>query len=213
MSGMTGASSVCVRAAAPQDLDRIAQLWVEGFPRHFRRMFGSRLAVASIVVREVLSIEHPEGANVLVAQRDGSVIGMLLLKSGRQPKIHQNWVAIWRRIRRQIDLPGLFRLLRGLALSRYTPSPNEAYIDAIVVAEGERRGGVGELLIRYAERWARANHKGKLSLHVSVNNPRATSLYQRIGLAERKLLISPVSGILLGDWVSIYMTKTLEWGP
>lgn len=210
MTSMTGAGAVFVRGAKPHDLDRIAQLWIEGFPEHFRRIFGSRGDTASRVVREVLRVEHAEGADVIVAQRDRSVIGMLLLKCGPQRKTLREWFAVWREIRRQIGLRSLFRLLRGLALSRHSPSPGEAYVDAIVVAEGERGSGVGQLLMRYAEGWARAKLQRELSLHVSTSNPRARSLYQRIGLAERKRVISPVSGILLGDWGSIYMTKALE---
>ena len=51
----------------------------------------------------------------------------------------------------------------------------------VAVAHGDRGSGVGRALLAEAERWARARHLRKLSLHVRAGNVAAIGLYRSLG--------------------------------
>ncbi len=200
---------ISVRDAGPQDLEQIARLMLEGFPVKLGRIFGSRTDAALSVLKEVLRIEHPDGATAFVAQEGSSVIGMLLLRLTSKPKIIDDWGAVWRIIHDHVGLLRLPRLLPALALLHYTVRPFEAYVEDVVVATKARGRGAGSRLLQHAEMWARDHGKRLLSLHVSLDNPRARALYERTGYAVRKVERSPLSSLLLGHRGFAYMTKVL----
>ena len=57
----------------------------------------------------------------------------------------------------------------------------EFYLDTVSVFPYKQRKGVGSLLIRELIRYAADNRHKKVSLLVDKNNPRAKSLYEKIG--------------------------------
>ncbi len=54
----------------------------------------------------------------------------------------------------------------------------------LMVAEGERRQGIGTALIEEAVKWARGSGVTKLELHVFPHNEPAIALYRKLGFKE-----------------------------
>lgn len=187
----------------------MARLQVECFPREFSLLFGARLEVATAVAEEVLRVEHPGGSGAFVAQEGDSVVGMLLLESVPQIKVTRDWRAMWRILRNEVGLRHLPRLLLGVFLLGHKVRSGEAYIKSVAVTARARNRGVGTLLLRRAEAWARANRKRRLGLHVNMSNDRARSLYQRLGFVERRREGSRFACLFLRMPGWFYMTKGL----
>jgi len=207
-----GPSSVAsVRAAQPADSRAIAELMVACFPREFSLLFGRRREAAVAVVEQVVGLEGVGGAQALVAQDSGSVIGMLLLECEQRARITKSRAAMWQLARDQVGLGHLPRLLLGLALLSHQVKAGEAYISALGVASSARRRGWATRLLQEAEAWARARGMTCLGLHVNSDNVGARSLYQRLGFEERGVQTRLFASLLLGEPPVIYMTKPL--GP
>lgn len=76
------------------------------------------------------------------------------------------------------------RLVGYVRLTQATPLPENAHvlsINGLAVAPDARRTGVGTVLLRSAESFARAHGARKLSLHVLSTNETALRLYRRLG--------------------------------
>jgi [ribosomal protein S18]-alanine N-acetyltransferase len=58
----------------------------------------------------------------------------------------------------------------------------------MLVAEAERRRGVGAALLREAIAWARAACAAEIVLHVSPHNAAALALYRKLGFEDRGLV-------------------------
>ncbi|HUX38845.1 MAG TPA: GNAT family N-acetyltransferase [Rectinemataceae bacterium] len=59
-------------------------------------------------------------------------------------------------------------------------------LTGLVVDEGHRRRGLGELLMEAAERWTRAKGLGSLRLKTNVVRKEAHLFYERLGFAKVK---------------------------
>lgn len=186
---------------------------VECFPREFELPFGRRREAAIAVVEEVLRFESGEGLQAFVAQDSSSVIGMLLLGTTSRTRITESWTAMWRIAREIVGLRHVPRLLLGIALPSYDPRPGEAYVNAVGVTSRARGRGAGSRLLQAAEAWARDKQMEILGLHVSSDNARAKSLYERLGFEERGVQTRLLASILLREPAIIYMTKVLEDNP
>lgn len=64
-------------------------------------------------------------------------------------------------------------------------SPQEWRLIDIMLAPGTRGQGIGTTLIRWAQAQATGAGASSIALHVAVNNPRARTLYARMGFVER----------------------------
>lgn len=88
-----------------------------------------------------------------------------------------------RLILRYYGARGLNVIGRGLRTERIMPPParQEWMIAHLAIAPGQRGSGIGARLVHYLlDRGARAGYSSAV-LDVSVENPRAESLYQRLG--------------------------------
>jgi ribosomal protein S18 acetylase RimI-like enzyme len=87
--------------------------------------------------------------------------------------------------------PAVLRHLR--ASSRVSPHPPQEsfYVDALAVAEGARRQGVGRALIREAERQAREADAVLLALDTGIANDPARRLYMTSGFEETGVRRAP----------------------
>lgn len=201
---------IMARPATPPDLDHVARIFVAAFPREFRLLFGNRQRVAEEVVWHVLHCDYPGGQGVWVAHDGGNVIGMMLLDSPPQFRPRLPWRLAWHIVWRHVGLRGLLRLARALLMPHYAVRAGEVYVRAIGVAAGHRGHGAGTCLLHCAEEWGRRHHKGWLGLHVKSENPRAHTLYQRMGYVERGYRSSLVTWACLRQRGSYYMTKPLR---
>ena len=79
-------------------------------------------------------------------------------------------------------LGGLYRLF-GLAILDSSTTPGEYYVDGVAVAEEVRGQGVGSQLFNRLEELAVERGIKAISLAVIDTNPRAETLYKRLGFA------------------------------
>lgn len=75
--------------------------------------------------------------------------------------------------------------IAGLAIVTLRPEllsqEPSAHLEAIAVAEGRERQGVGDLLLRSVEAAARERGAETMTLHVFANNRRARAFYEKCG--------------------------------
>jgi ribosomal protein S18 acetylase RimI-like enzyme len=142
-----------VRAARRGDRAAISALWADVdrlhaslHPTYFRGdgRLDSRLADAIERVAETREL--------LVAERDGTVVGFVL-----------------------VEMLEPSRLGRGQRNRR-------GHIDALIVAPGARRSGCGRRLMEAACNWARVRRAEELLLTVWAGNDGATRFYESLGL-------------------------------
>jgi RimJ/RimL family protein N-acetyltransferase len=76
-------------------------------------------------------------------------------------------------------------LVGRLSISRDSgPQSHHVAELGLMVAESDRRRGIGTALIEEAVKWARASGIAKLELHVFPHNEPAIALYRKLGFSE-----------------------------
>jgi ribosomal protein S18 acetylase RimI-like enzyme len=68
----------------------------------------------------------------------------------------------------------------------------EAYIGELAVRADREGAGVGQALVRAAEKWARAHGYGLLVLETGAANTRARAFYARLGYREESVKLARV---------------------
>jgi len=145
--------AIKIRSARRSDRSAVAALWqiadrmhAELHPQYFRGDGRLDPRLADGLERA------SEGRELLVAERDGGVIGFVLVEL-LEPSRHAHAV-------------------RG----------RRGHIDTLVVAERARRTGCGRRLIEAAVEWARAHRVEELLLTVWAGNASAERFYAALGL-------------------------------
>jgi ribosomal protein S18 acetylase RimI-like enzyme len=117
-----------------------------------------------------------------VAASDEEVVGTLALLTKKDVRNSQPYTAA--RIALHYGLRTLGVLWRGIRVESELIKPPKAsclYVAHVGVAPTFQGKGIGTRLLRHAEHEARALGVAHLSLDVSVQNPGAQSLYERLG--------------------------------
>lgn len=78
------------------------------------------------------------------------------------------------------SVKGLLHVFARPALEK----PPEAVVQAMAVAEGARRSGIGRALLSAAEEWARARGFSSVALYSQVERDDAHAFYQELGYAR-----------------------------
>ncbi len=117
-----------------------------------------------------------------VAEVDGKVLG--LIGNFTKESVAKTQLANGIQMLRYLGLAkGLKALMRGLTFETRLVKPPLAdcfNISHVGVAAESRGMGLGSIMIEHAEKQARDQGFKKLSLDVSVINPRAQQLYERL---------------------------------
>lgn len=100
-----------------------------------------------------------------------------------------------------------------LMLLDHKPPPGDLYLDGIAVAESCRGRGVGTALVAAFEKRARDNGFQTVSLEVIDANPRARSLYERLGYREVATHTMGPFSRLFGFRTTVRMAKHLPPPP
>ena len=106
----------------------------------------------------------------------------------------------------------LCMLFNGLLL-RYTPAPDEYYVESISVAPAARGSGLGAALMRRAEERAVALGKRRMSLDVIGENEGAIRLYERLGYRITRTQRGFPVRLATGSEIVHRMEKPLASGP
>lgn len=171
---------IAIREARREDAPVLAQLYVEAFGAKMRWAFGKYESVMPAVVQELLEADQMRLGETLVAEVDGQVAGMAVLR--RDHTYRHSLRAVWRLVRRHVHGWNAFTtsfLLSGLCNNLSTP--RSAYLEALAVNARYRGQGIGTLLLERCFEEARRAGKQEVSLHVVDTNPRAKQLYVRMG--------------------------------
>ena len=88
-------------------------------------------------------------------------------------------------------------LIKGLKIEALIAPPPKGtlHIAHLGVAPAVRSQGVGEQLIAYAATMAKEKGIDRLSLDVSAQNPRAQTLYERLGFEVKRTSVSKIAAL------------------
>jgi N-acetylglutamate synthase len=75
-----------------------------------------------------------------------------------------------------------------LGYGQMTVWPRTTEISDLIVAPNRRNSGIGTALIRYLVDQVRSLNLSQVEIGVALNNPRALSLYQRLGFQEDRII-------------------------
>lgn len=107
------------------------------------------------------------------------------------------------------QISGTFRTMLLMLLDHKVP-PGDLYLDGIVVDPSLRGQGIGSALMAAFEHLARENGFTSVSLEVIDTNPRALSLYERLGYRQIATHTMGPFSRLFGFRSSIRMSKRVD---
>jgi ribosomal protein S18 acetylase RimI-like enzyme len=163
-----------IRPAAITDAPQAAPLLCAAWGHLAIALTGAEsLAEAELIVAEffVQSENRFSHENALVAERDGSVVGIALCYHGSQA------VALDRPLTLQL----MTRTKNSTAAVTVEAEPDEFYLDTLSVQTESQRQGIGGELVQAFERRAAEQNYRKLGLLVETDNEPAQRLYVKLG--------------------------------
>ncbi|ABG04081.1 GCN5-related N-acetyltransferase [Rubrobacter xylanophilus DSM 9941] len=203
------AEQFTVRAARPEEDAAIAALVIEGFIDKFRPIFRNGMDRSIRIMQRWIELEHEVGGVRSLVIEDPAGGGIAASVGIRLSEPREDLLSrrLWGVFRRNL---GFFHTLWAttlLSYPRYTTSPEEAYVERLVVAPGFRRRGLARSLLDASERTASEARKRSVGLHVSCNNLPALLLYESAGYREVSRQRSLLTARFLGIRAWIYMRK------
>ncbi|MCS6831348.1 MAG: GNAT family N-acetyltransferase [Armatimonadota bacterium] len=173
-------SSVTIRAAQPEDAASLARLYVEAFGSKLQWAFGRFADTMPVVVQHLLMHDQMRLSESLVAEVDGQVVGMAVLR--RDHTHRPAWLTVWRLVRPHVKgwrmLAAAF-IMTAMCSNLCTPA--RSYVESLAVDARYRGRGIGTQLLERCIEESRRADKREISLHVVDTNPRAKQLYERMG--------------------------------
>ena len=181
-------SELNIRPARPEDAKEVAPLIYSSGPRAFEFIFSNGKKQACLGFLQdcftrkslMFSYEHHH-----VVEDQGQVVAIIGAFTKRSMGKTQLSTGI--QIIRYLGILGGFKsLLRGLKFERKLVKPPliDCYYICHVGVRADYQGlGIGEKMVAFIESVAHEKGISKLSLDVSVINPRAQKLYERLGFS------------------------------
>jgi len=165
---------ITIRVATPEDMQAVGRVLALSFHDKFAPLVGNQ---APAIIPQL-----PIGHVTLIAERNGSIVGALVMDM--QHRSLREMRRAWPAIRQRMTLDRALRAVFGLSLfPRSTADAHRAYIHMVGVLPEERGRGIGQLLLRAALSEARRQGKSYVDLHVMEYNLRAQRLYARLGFS------------------------------
>ncbi len=198
-----------IRSARPADLPGIAAVLQDAFSDKMQIIFGRRADKVQKLLEAIYTGPVRRGyAGIFVAERDGRVIGTLLV----EPMHHtsQENRAFESLLLRELGLVRTLRAAFLLWLFSHDPASGEAYISDVGVASDSQGQGVAQRMLAHAENWARSQGRTSLTLWVAGTNPRAIHVYEKGGLATTRTRSSWLTRLAFGIRHWHFMEKTLD---
>ncbi len=171
---------IAIRAGQQEDAPALARLYVEAFGSKIAWAFGKHADRMADLVADLLLHDQMRLSETLVAEVEGQVAGMAVL---RRDHMHRpNWRKVWRLARRHVRG---WRVLTATfimsAMCSNLCTPTRSYLESLAVDARYRGQGIGTLLLERCFEESRQAGKREISLHVVDTNPRAKQLYERMG--------------------------------
>jgi ribosomal protein S18 acetylase RimI-like enzyme len=196
-----------VRPFERGDLEAVAEIMTVSFDDKVHHMTDLPHDVARDLMVETGPVSAAPFPGYLVAEVDGDVVGVLLLrwrgqtyppKRDRHPRTGRTrW---WDRTQ--------FAFAQAIIDQR--PRRGECYVAGIAVDPDARRMGVGAALMEEGEAIARREGLSTYALYVASDNERAIGLYRRLGFCRTGTLRSRLTAWLVGVGEWAHMEKDLR---
>ena len=143
----------------------------------FRLLFGPPHQAIPYIARLIAGTQNSFSHQFIhVATIDNDIAGIIIVLPPQHPR-EDDFVTM-------LPWTALFRLaVTGIALAPLLRNKDKTtpYIQNICVAERFQRQGIGQQLITYATQDAHTHGYQSIALDVSLDNPRAQKLYERLG--------------------------------
>ena len=183
-----------VRSARAVDLPGVAAVLEDAFSDKLRVMVSPQPEKVRALIEMSYTGPVQRGYDgLLVAERDGRIVGTLLV--GPMYYTPQENRAIEHYAVRALGMPRMLRAAFLLWLISHRAEPGEAHVTDVAVARDYQAQGIGQLLMEYAERWARSRPP-RLTLWVA-GRQRAIHVYSRF-LGGARSTCSPASSSVSG---------------
>lgn len=198
-----------VRSARLVDLPGMAAVLEDAFSDKMHVIFGKQPEKTRTLLENIYTGPVRRGYDgVLVAEQGGRIVGTLLIEPMRHTTSeNRTFVHVATR-----EL-GMLRVVMAsflLWLIGHEPAEGEAYISDVGVASDYQDQGIGQLLMRHAEQWARNHRRACLTLWVAANNDRAIHVYEKAGFVITKTKSSWLTRLAFGIRHWYFMEKPLD---
>lgn len=176
-------SKIVIRKAAAQDAQACTPLIYSAGPELFDYIYSH----AELSPQQFIEDEFKQGQGFMghklhwVAELDGEVVGVFALYSRKQLSLMN--LATTAHILKAYGIktakPIKHALQAGSLISK--PAKDGLHLANFGVSPFKRSSGIGSAMLQYAASYARQQGYSRVSLDVSVKNPRAQALYEKTG--------------------------------
>ena len=201
---------ITIRPFKNSDFEKVTDIFIDAFKAkldHLIKLDDKR-------IREFLVdsnfIEDKPIEGYFVAEKDGEVLGIMLLKWKEQNRIKiTNKTGFFYLAKRY----GFFRTIRiilGALFFYKRVDENECYIEHIAVSKNARGLGIGTKLLEHGEKFIKDKiKKARYTLYVAASNKRAKNLYKSFGFEDVELKSSLLSRMIIKEGKWYFMEKRL----
>ncbi|CAD5126837.1 DgyrCDS14868 [Dimorphilus gyrociliatus] len=175
--------NITVRQANDDDIERIVDLFLQGFPFKWKYTFREEEMdeVRKLFIHD-FRVAETVIPNTLVAEENGKIVGICQMKYPHvKPMKYGNY-------RADISFKSVFKVIlsSGMLEYLYTMKDDECIIDHLVVDSQCRGKGIGKILLNAADEEAKGRGLKKVCLLVAHHNERAKKLYENWGYIAAK---------------------------
>lgn len=191
---------IAIRDHLPEEhLSEGAALYYTGLQAKLAPVFGPPETALGVIPQAL------HRSRCLTAFAGGRLVGIVGLHDAEGSFLEPGYRTM---VRHYGVAMGVARLTLLMLLDHKLP-PGNLYLDGIAVAEPHRGRGIGTALVAAFEERARDNGFQTVSLEVIDANPRARSLYERLGYREVAIHSMGPFSRLFGFRTTHRMMKTL----
>ncbi len=172
------------RAARPEDCSQVVELIYSSAPEIYDYLFTTQ----SHNVKNFLAWQFKKNIAFCayslhtVATIDETPVGIAAFYDSKQyQKISLQMIAAITRFYRLTEIPNILKHVLQSTSMMKTPPKDSLYIANLGVHHQIQSRGIGRGLIDYQAKKAKQENYKTMSLDVAVTNPRAQTLYERLG--------------------------------
>ena len=167
-----------IRLFYESDLETCKSIIISAYKSKYRRLLSLEESKLLEIMHLVSVIKIIPFKGYYVAELDGKIAGLLILRWKNQKTRKTNFFYYFKALK--IGLWKSIRIWIGLNILHNKPAHNECYIELVAVHSDFRNRGIGTALLKYAKNIARVRGLRLLTINVASSNP-AIHLYKRVG--------------------------------
>lgn len=195
--------NIRIREANSNDANSITNILIDSFTDKFTLIFGKKVREGQKALSEDY-ICKKDFEGVFVAENNKNVVGIIELSivETRRSKL-ESWKPYFVYL-------GVYRAIRALLaflILEEQVDVKSCYVEHVAVSPNSRGIGIGELLMKKAEKFAKENQKDQCLLYVVQDNKVAYDLYREIGYSDLGPRKSILLKLFLGKQVFILMRR------